>query len=116
MIADAMEHLNKSDRIKWIKGYLRYTHACQVDPVIRYNDHWTYFKPKIQERSLAKNFSLSAAIYAYNRDRAKDARWADTTPEQWLQLYQAAKVVLPLMGAGEDTKTLYDKICTEGGY
>ena len=116
MIADAMEHLNKSDRIKWIKGYLRYTHACQVDPVIRYNDHWTYFKPKIQERSLAKNFSLSSAIYAYNKDRAKDARWADTTPEQWLQLYQAAKVVLPLMGAGEDTKTLYDKICTEGGY
>ena len=116
MIADAMEHLNKSNRIKWIKGYLRYTHACQVDPVIRYNDHWTYFKPKIQERSLAKNFSLSAAIYAYNRDRAKDARWADTTPEQWLQLYQAAKVILPLMGAGEDTKTLYDKICTEGGY
>ena len=116
MIADAMEHRNKSDRIKWIKGYLRYTHAFQVDPVNRYNDHWTYFKPKIQERSLAKNFSLSAAIYAYNRDRAKDARWADTTPEQWLQLYQAAKVVLPLMGAGEDTKTLYDKICTEGGY
>jgi hypothetical protein len=30
MIADAMEHLNKSERIKWIKGYLRYTHAKQV--------------------------------------------------------------------------------------
>ena len=59
---------------------------------------------------------MDAALYAYNRDRAKDARWADTTPEQWLQLYQAAKVVLPLMGAGEDAKTLYDKICTEGGY
>ena len=116
MIADAMEHLNKSERIKWIKGYLRYTHACQVDPINRYNDYWTYFKPKIRERTLAKNFSLSTAIYAYNRDRAKDARWADTTPEQWLQLYQAAKVILPLMGAGEDTKTLYDKICTEGGY
>jgi len=116
MIADAMEHRNKSDRIKWIKGYLRYTHASQVDPVNKYNDYWTYFKPKIRERTLAKNFSLSAAIYAYNRDRVKDARWADTTPEQWLQLYQAAKVVLPLMGAGEDTKTLYDKICTEGGY
>ena len=116
MIADAMKHRNKSDRIKWIKGYLRYTHACQVDPVNRYNDYWTYFKPKIRERTLTKNFSLSAALYAYNRDRAKDARWADTTPEQWLQLYQAAKVILPLMGAGEDTKTLYDKICTEGGY
>ena len=62
MIADAMEHRNKSDRIKWIKGYLRYTHACQVDPVIRYNDHWTYFKPKIQERSLAKNFSNSIRL------------------------------------------------------
>ena len=93
MIADAMEHLNKSERIKWIKGYLRYTHACQVDPINRYNDYWTYFKPKIRERTLGKNFSLSAAIYAYNRDRAKDARWADTTPEQWLQLYQAAKVI-----------------------
>ena len=116
MIADAMEHLNKSDRIKWIKSYLRYTQASQVDPINRYNDYWTYFKPKIQERALAKNFSLSSAIYAYSRDRAKDAKWADTTPEQWLQLYQAAKVVLPLMGAGEDTKTLYDKICTEGGY
>ena len=98
------------------RSYLRYTHACQVDPVNRYNDYWTYFKPKIWERTLAKSFSLSAALYAYNRDRAKDARWADTTPEQWLQLYQAAKVILPLMGAGEDTKTLYDKICTEGGY
>ena len=95
---------------------MRYTQASQVDPINRYNDYWTYFKPKIQERALAKNFSLSSAIYAYSRDRAKDAKWADTTPEQWLQLYQAAKVVLPLMGAGEDTKTLYDKICTEGGY
>ena len=65
---------------------------------------------------MAKDFSLSAAIYAYNKDRVKDVRLADTTPEQWLLLYQAAKVVLPLMGAGEDTKTLYDKICTEGGY
>ena len=57
LIADAMKHRNKSDRIKWIKGYLRYTHACQVDPVNRYNDYWTYFKPKIRERTLTKNFS-----------------------------------------------------------
>jgi len=116
MIADAMEHLNRSERIKWIKGYLRYTHVGQVDHINRYNDYWTYFKPQVRERALAKDFSLSAAIYAYNKDRVKDVRLADTTPEQWLLLYQAAKVVLPLMGAGEDTKTLYDKICTEGGY
>ena len=116
MIADAMEHRNKSDRIKWIKGYLRYTHASQVDPVNRYNDYWTYFKPKIRERTLAKNFSLSAAIYAYNRDRAKDARWADTTPEQWLQLYQAAKGGLPQMREKENTKTHNDKKKTEKNY
>ena len=70
----------------------------------------------LQTQDTGENTGQAAAIYAYNRDRAKDARWADTTPEQWLQLYQAAKVILPLMGAGEDTKTLYDKICTEGGY
>ena len=72
MIADAMEHLNKSERIKWIKGYLRYTHASQVDPVNRYNDYWTYFKPKIRERTLAKNFSLYPR---YGREH-----WPRTSP------------------------------------
>ena len=35
MIADAMEHLNKSERIKWIKGYLRYTNTGQELLLIR---------------------------------------------------------------------------------
>lgn len=116
MIADALESRNRQEKIRWIKAYLNYTQVYDVDHITRYNEYWTYFKPKINERDLVKHFNLSSAIYAYNRDRDRDARWANITPDQWLQLYEAAKVVLPLMGAGADGRTLYDKIMQDGGY
>ena len=75
MIADAMEHLNKSERIKWIKGYLRYTHACQVDPINRYNDYWTYFKPKIRERTLGKTTTIGLT----SNPRYGREHWARTS-------------------------------------
>lgn len=115
-LVDILQSLRKTERIKWINGYLAYTNANQTGRNSRYNDYWTYFKPRASERSVTTNFTLANAIYAYQRDRDKDARWRNITPEQWLGLFQTAKVVLPLIGGEGDSRTLYDKIMQDGGY
>lgn len=115
-LVDILKEQGKFERKRWMKGYLAYTNAADIDQANRYNEYWTYFKPTVQERRLSKNFTLAAAIYAYNKDRDKHARWRNITPEQWLGLFEAAKVVLPLMGGEGDGRTLYDKIMQDGGY
>lgn len=97
-IAAILKDLGKWEKKKWIMGYLRKTGAYQVSQTDTYNDCWTFFKPKATEREITKHFNLAAAIYAYHRDRDRDKRWASITPEQWMALYSAAKIVLPLVG------------------
>lgn len=98
MIASILEGKSRKEKIKWVKEYLRYSGAYEVDHIDTYNDCWTFFKPKATERGIATHFNLAAAIYAFHRDRDRDKRLASITPEQWLALYNAAKVVLPFVG------------------
>lgn len=108
IITDALKSRDRWGKKKWIMEFLRQTGVYEVDHIVRYNDFWTYFKPKATERGISKHFNLAAAIYAYHRDRDRDQRWASITPEQWLALYSAAKVVLPLVGpSGQHTS--YEK-------
>ena len=98
IISSILEGKNRTEKIKWIKEYLGHTGVYEVSQTVTYNDCWTFFKPKATERSITKHFNLASAIYAFHRDRDRDARWASITPEQWIALYSAAKVVLPLVG------------------
>ena len=97
-IAAVLEGKNRKERINWIKEYLGYTGVYDVGQTVTYNDYWTFFKPKATERGITKHFNLASALYAFHRDRDRDKRWASITPEQWMALYSAAKVVLPLVG------------------
>ena len=88
----------RKERIKWIKEYLAYTRVYDVGQTGTYNDYWTFFRPKATERGITTHFNLASALYAFHRDRDRDKRWANITPEQWYALYSASKVVLPLVG------------------
>ena len=115
-LINILDGKGKFERKKWMRGYINYTHAADINAANRYNEYWTFFRPTAQERHLVKDFTLAAAIYAYHKDRDKHERWRNITPEQWLALFETAKVVLPLMGGEGDGRTLYDKIMQDGGY
>lgn len=98
VIHTLMQQQNKEGQKRFIRHLLNLSKANELDHITRYNHYWTYFKPRVNERWMTKNFSLGVAIYAYNRDREKDRRLAEITPEQWMALFNAAKVVLPMIG------------------
>lgn len=107
-IAETLERKNRTERIKWIKEYLGYAGAYELDQIVTYNDYWTFFRPKATERGITNHFNLAAAIYAFHRDRDRDKRWENITPEQWLALFSTAKIILPLVGpSGQHTS--YEK-------
>jgi len=116
IITQVMDSLDKKGRIAWIKKFLECSNAYEINEFNRYNSYWTYFKPRAHEREYAKHWNIRSVIYAYKKDREKDARWASVTPDQWLSFFGAVKEVLPLMGGDGDSRTLYDKIMQEGGY
>ncbi len=114
IISYVLDKLNKKQRTKFIKDFLKSTHfydKYQGEDV----DNWTYFNAKVNERYLMKNFNLDFAIYAFKKEKEAKERWKNVSPEQWMILFQAAKAILPVMAAGADTRTLYDKVLS-GGY
>lgn len=98
IIHTMMQQQNKEGQKRFIRHLIEYTKGNELDHIIRYNRYWTYFKPRVNERWMTKNFSLGVAIYAYNRDRERDRKLAEITPEQWMALFNAAKVILPMIG------------------
>ncbi len=109
VISEAMNNLNKKDRIKWIQGYLDYTNVKEINHFHRYNKTWTYFKPRVDERDYSMNFTLASAIYAYKKDREKDSKWRNLTPTQWMLLFQTTKSILPMIGGdGTDNNDWLD--------
>ena len=94
-------------REKWVKDFLSKTGVYGLDKINRYNDCWTYFIPKAYERGY--KFDLSTAMYAFKRDRDRDEKIKNITPEQWITFFKAVKVVLPLMPDG-DNRTLYEQM------
>ena len=102
-----MRSKNFDEQKQWAKKFMRETGVWDLGPFHRYNDYWTYFCPKVNERYIGKRFTLENAIYAYRRDRDKDEKIRNITPEQWLTFFKLAKMALPLVGNG-DTRNMYD--------
>lgn len=101
-LAVILSKLSRKERISFMKDYLYATHANDLNHISRYNEYWTYFKPKINERNYI--FSSKTALYAYHIERQGRNSLKKITPTEWYLLIKMMSK-MPV-----DNRSLYDKI------
>ena len=101
-LAVILSKLSRKEKISFMKDYLYVTHANDLNHISRYNEYWTYFKPKINERNYI--FSSKTAQYAYYIERQGRNSLKKITPTEWYLLIKLMSK-MPV-----DNRILYDKI------
>lgn len=71
------------------------------------NTEWSYYKNN-------QKLNTKTALQAYETQR--NPQKTEFSPEAWGHFLRQASFALKIMGAGADTRTLYDKIMQDGGY
>lgn len=119
------EYLHKkAERKLWVKEFLKATGINQ--PINK--TEWTWYKPrrvytnKITYNTAAywKKFDAIEAWLSYCKQRGLDPKTGNkheqVSTESMMAFIQAVRYVLPIMAAGVDSRTQWEKVVQSGGY
>ena len=114
----------KAERKQWIREFLKGTGIQQP----MNETEWTWYKPRRQYTNRVtynssaywKKFDASEAWLSYCNQRGLDPKTGDkrkqASAEGMMAFMQAVRSVLPIMAAGVDNRTQWEKFVQSGGY